>query len=149
MVATLTTRSLNEFDGLTESSLTQIVPSWPSAFAEVVGAAQRREPGAEVDALDARPTGQQRLVAPQGVRTGFRLLAEVDPVDRLQVVGGLERTEALLADRERLDRVLLAADAALQRRGRGDRRVRTVTRSPPRGRPSPRSRAYFASAPCV
>ena len=87
---------------------------------EVVGLAKRGEPGAEVDALDARPAGEQRLVAPEGLRTRFRLLAEVDPVDRLQVVGGLERPEALLADRERLDRILLAADAALQRGRRGD-----------------------------
>ncbi len=140
---------MKEFDGFTESSLIQIVPSWPSALREVVGASQRREPGAEVDPLDARPAGQERLVAPEGVRAGLRLLAEVDPVDGLQVVGGLERAEALLADRERLDLVLLAAVAALQRGRRRDRRARghQVT-APVVGRPDELARTSRAR-PCV
>ena len=91
---------------------------------QVVGPAQRREPGAEVDPLDARAAGQQRFVAPQRRGSRFGLLAEVRAVDRLQVVGRLERSETFLADRERFHRVLLAADAALQRGRRGDRRMR-------------------------
>jgi len=45
----------------------------------------------------------------------LHVLAEDLAVDRLQIVGGLEGAEALLADGERLDRVLLAADPALER----------------------------------
>ena len=42
---------------------------------------------------------------------------------RSDFVRRLERSEALLADGERLDRVALAADPALQRRGGRDRRA--------------------------
>ena len=83
---------------------------------EPVRAAERREAGAEVDPVEAGPAGQERLVAPQRGGPGLDLLAEIRPVDRVQLVGGLERAEAFLADRERLDVVALAADPALQRR---------------------------------
>ena len=97
------------------------------------------------------PPGQERLVAPQRGGPGLDLLPEVGAVDRVQVVGGLERPEALLADRERFDRVLGAADPAPQRRRARDR-VRGATHR--RGHPVmapwsalPTSLAYFASAP--
>ena len=47
VVATETTRSLNEFDGFTESSLIQS-RSHAERVRQPVGAAERREPGAHV-----------------------------------------------------------------------------------------------------
>ena len=126
VAATETTRSLNEYEGLTESSLIQ--RSFEAdRRGEPVGAAERREAGAEVHPVEAGPARQEHLVAPQAGGPGLDLLAEVDAVDRVEVVRGLERTEALLADRERLDVVPGAADPALERRRARDRGRHPVT----------------------
>ena len=58
----------------------------------------------------------------------MRLLSEEMPVDGVEVVRGLERAEALVADRERLDRIAGAAHPALERGRRGElRAVHRVT----------------------
>ena len=55
---------LEGFDGLTESSLIADVLQ-AERGGEVVGAAERREPGPQVDPVDRRAARQQRLVAPE------------------------------------------------------------------------------------
>ena len=93
------------------------------------------------------PPGQQRLVAPERRGSGLDLLAEGLAVERLQVVRGLERAEALLADRERLDRVLLAAIRHCSAAGEVMRAPRHHVTAPWSAEPT--VRAYFASAPWV
>ena len=115
-VATLTTRSLNGSMGSPSRPSPRSRRRGRSPSARLSARRSGVNPAPEVDPLDAGAAGQQRLVPPERLWTGLRLLAELDAVDRLEIVGGLERPEALLADRERLDRVLLAADPALERR---------------------------------
>src|SRR5581483_12191560 len=109
------------------------------------GPAQRREPGAEVHALDPGTARQQHLVAPERRRTGLDVLAEVHAVDRREVVPGLERPEALLADRERLHRVAGAALPALEGLRVGEPAHQVI--APLDAEPT--VRAYLASAPKV
>ena len=95
--ATATTRSLNECVGLPVSSLTHSV-RMPSAAAQPVGLDQPGEAGLGVGVLgDVGGHGQQVPVAPD------RLRARLDrgPGDVAEVVGDLERTEALRCRRTR------------------------------------------------
>src|SRR6266508_1371949 len=125
VMATETTRSLNEFDGFTESSLIHS-RSMPS-----------RSP--------SRSSRQQTLVSPQCGRPRLDVLSEVHPVQGLQVVRWLERAEAFLADHERFDGVPGVALPALERTGVADlERTHEVTA--PSDAEETR-RAYFASAP--
>src|SRR5439155_20409775 len=122
-------------------------PLEPQRVGKPVGATERGEPGSHVHPLDARPAGQEGLVPPEAGGPLLHVLAEDLAVDRLQIVGGLEGAEALLADGERLDRVLLAADPALERGRRCDRRPRHQVTAPRSALPT--ALAYLASAPWV
>src|SRR5207247_2206778 len=81
---------------------------------------ERGEPPAEIHPVDARPAGQQGLVSPQRGRPRLDVLAEVHAVHGLQVVRRLQGAEALLADREGLDRIPRVALSALERDGVGN-----------------------------
>ena len=111
--AQATTRSLKELVGLVESSLTQSLVS-PSSAARLRASQQPGEAGLGVGRLlDVRGHRQQRLVAPHVARAGLDLLAG----DRREVVGDLERTEALRTGVVRAEGDLVAALAARQRGG--------------------------------
>src|ERR1043165_7188924 len=82
-------------------------------FAEAMGAHERREAGVEAG-LGLAVDRQQLAVAPEVFRARGDLLARERFLDRVVVVDDLQRTEAGLADVERLFGVILAALAALQ-----------------------------------
>ena len=121
VIATDTTRSLNEWVGLAESSLTHSGAVKPSSSAEPVGADQRRHAGAGVDAgRRVLADRQQPGVAPERVRAGLDLVAR-DAGERGGVVADLERARSTRSRR--------AARRAGRWRRSCDRRARTRARA--------------------
>ena len=116
--ATETTRSLNEWVGLAESSLTHSGARRPSSAARARRATSGVRPGSRVTRVGrVLAGGQQGGVAPDVLRAGLDLLPG-DPRERRRVVGDLERAETLVTGVLRGERELGAAARGRPGRGR-------------------------------
>ena len=111
--ATETTRSLKLSVGKADGVVLDVEIGGADALAEILGADERREAYGKVG-LEALGDGQQRGVAPDVGRAGGDGLAGEDAADGFEVVGDLERGEAVGAGGERLVAEALAALVALQ-----------------------------------
>ena len=118
--ATATTRSLNECVGFPESSLTHSV-FMPSSRARLSARIELGVAGVHVRGVgDARRHRQQRRAAPDVVGSGLDPPAQSLAGER-ELVGDLERTEALgtRVERAEFDAVSAFATGRARRRGRG------------------------------